>query len=346
MEPGSSSTLDQIIFMLSQQPTLEHQGNVTFHDTNLDDASDDYAVVTIDQFNEGVGQDAVAPGASTETDSWALHTRHGNAMFRRDVHVIRYLCGAVRTGTATADATVGSVAAGTRTAAGYVDITDSWLGCTIRVYFTESDRFVLSGELVVWALDRDCIAWLLTGGSTSGIRCATATANWQDASGAHPHPYVACTDDDTGAAITVYLPRTMGAGDPNVRSGAPVKYARSNDGRYYCVTDYMDDRLDVVKAQVRLPGPTFVPWPGWEDFGYGGHVLAQYSASAFDCGTYTPILGTGGTRKHDHDPHDIAMNAVQVVTNFSADFNTCTVSGCTRLVCIPSGLVSDETCSD
>ena len=339
MEPGSSSTLDQLVFLLSRQPELDHRGEASFRQTNSDDASDDYGVVMIDQYNEGVGQDNVAPAASTETSSWGLLHRTGNAMFRRDVHVERYLYGAVRTGAASANATIGDVSVTgpsgvTRTAKGYVTVTDSWNGSTVTVYIPNADTYVLSGDLVVWALDWDCKAWLMAGGST-GVRCATATANWTD--GAAPHPFVACTDDATAAAITVYLPRTMGAGDPNVRSGAPVKYARSNDGRFYCVSDYMDDRIDVVKAQVRLPGPTFVPWPGWGDFGYGGSVLAQYTVASKDCGTYNPLLNEGGSRKHNHTAHTVAMTSVEVVTNFNADFVTCVVEGCTRLICVPTG---------
>jgi len=79
------------------------------------------------------------------------------------------------------------------------------------------------------------------------VKRATAQSDWVDP--APNTPYVDCLDDDTSAAVRVYLPR-VGERDPNVRSGDQVFYKEYDAGAgvvAWCDSPYLDAKIGTVK---------------------------------------------------------------------------------------------------
>ncbi len=130
-------------------------------------------------------------------------------------------------------------------------------------------------------------------------RLATASADWTNV--AAPNiPFVDATDDATGAAVRIYLPRTSQR-DPNVRNGDKVAYMWGWDNKAYAISDYLDDKIGTIK--IWSGNVADIP-PGWALCdGVANAAGSGYDLSArFVKGGNTPGV-TGGSSSHTHAAH-------------------------------------------
>lgn len=305
----SPAAWEQLLIVLSRTTDL-HTKDAKHHyeSTHRETATDEHATVILDQHRLGVGEEDWAPESALNDrsqKSWAEYVKTGNT--RNAHHQLQegYLWGAGRKATATGPSVMADPS--------YVPVTDDDNGSAFNVFMQQYHPFV-DEDRVIYHCMKDGTPWTY-GGGTGALRPATTTANWVNGA----PPTVACTDDETGEAITVDLPRTM-PGDPNVRSGAPLYYMVASDGRKVAMTAYMDDAIGTLKA-FNADGD---PYDGWRHHeASGGRFVPNYLAGDED----HPTTGaSGGTKRHTHDPHSLSMSTIDVVTDF--DDETCTVTTC------------------
>jgi hypothetical protein len=340
LDPGSPSQQEQLMNMLERTPDLHtRDGTHDFESSHADGAIDNF-IVRIRQHNEGPPSEATCCPESLvdrAPRSWGLMHDKGDALFGRDSYHDRYVVGSLRLATATGSGVMASPH-------NYVPCTEDEFGCDLNVHYGNDDATFAEGDVVAYLIKmvtgangkRYGQAWTFggTGGGSSGLRVATSTAKWVDGS----PPSVACTDNETGDPITVLLPRTM-PGDPNVRSGATVVYGRANDGSFYCVTDYMDDKIGTLKPNI-ITNDEFVP--GWVYYVAGaGRVYPNFKEAD---PLYSPLLNEFGNISHDHDPHelDLQVSTINVLTSID-DTDPCALLYCYQQICFV-GTANAEVC--
>jgi len=161
-------------------------------------------------------------------------------------------------------------------------------------------------------------------GDASIVRRCTASGTWVDGSPAT----VAATDDDSGAVLSVLLPRMAGK-DPNVRSGDSFFY-RSYDGGFYPSSDgYLDDKKLTQKNWAGLLANIPAGWAVCDgvanSVGNGGSGLnlsnkfLKWSTST--AGTFgSSNTGLGGAHSGDTavSTTGITINDASLSTNASA----------------------------
>ena len=338
LKAGSPSAFEQLMNMLELSPELHTKdATVDLESTHLSAAIDNF-VLRVRQHNEGApDEETNCPESLIDRRprSWGLMHDKGDALFGRDTYHDRYAVGTIRLATATGTSVTASPYS-------YVPATEDINGCDLNIYFANDDLQFMEGDTVPYVIkmvtdddgQRSGQAWTF-GGSGGGLRVATSTAKWADGS---PDPYVNCTDNASGEAIVVRLPRTM-PGDPNVRSGAKVVYGRANDGLLYCVTDYMDDKIGTLKPN-KITIAEFVP--GWEYHAdSAGRVHPNFLADDPD---YSPLLNEFGEKTHTHDPHELnlQMATATVVSTIDAS-DPCAIVYCHQQLCFV-GSTGAQTC--
>jgi hypothetical protein len=137
-------------------------------------------------------------------------------------------------------------------------------------------------------------------------REATATANWDTTTAT-----VAATDDETGDAISVQLPRTT-PGDPNVRSAGKILYFINRLGNNVSMGAHMDDKIGTVKD-----------WTGSVANIPGGWALADGSANSSPGSGYDYT----GRFRLGHDTTAGTENAAAVTSTNNANISSAASGG-------------------
>jgi len=153
--------------------------------------------------------------------------------------------------------------------------------------------------------------WILPDRS---VRYGKAVANW----GNGPPPTVlvnpcdsAGLSVDTSTAFQVSLLRSgsAAAGDPNVVAGQLIAYLQTQDNKFLCVSDYMDDPIGTVKLWA---SPLGAIRQGWAAMDGTANALAS-GGSGIDMRNYFPrgatnaagIGGAGGSASVTPAAHTI-----------------------------------------
>ncbi len=357
LKAGSPSMLGQLMNMLKLTPNLHQVGSIDAEQIHLDTATSQWYTLRVANHNEGPPEQATwcPPNvkANRTPKSWALivgtrdgldgtYNSAGDADFKRDAHVKRYLFGSVRWATATADS-VGMT----------VEATDNEFGCQIEGGIQISGGgTILENDDVAYVIQWDGTPVTFGGGSGGSYLLKVGTAN---ANAREGDTTVEVTNNTTSAVHTVNLANTPAGKTPNINAGATVVYGLADDGDYWCVSDYTDDPVGTVKGwrlplAANRPAATASSPAGWLDGGTGSWQWHAESASRNvpNCGDDVPfqnIGDTGGTVSHDHDPHVFTIPAHQltftqttVVSSVSFNSGTCELSGVTTDICVLSGV--------
>lgn len=165
--------------------------------------------------------------------------------------------------------------------------------------------------------------------SASGANFALANATWVRASGHNSTVTAVPADDPIGtptsgaSPITIKLPRSCGAKDPNVYSGDVLQYVTVNGVNYAVGASYLDEPIGTTKLYTN--GDIRNGWHLMDDAAYG-HDMEDF----FPMGTKVlgDLLTDGGGDDHYHDVRDTSYLVDQAHDGGATDYEIFGATAC------------------